>query len=1304
MRLVKAAGLIIGLAGVAFGGPIGPPGGSPILNQNFPQVGAQMSIASGSVSGQLTVGSIVTSTLAVNALTASTFNGNSYPNTPATAGNCVGGTGPSQLGYVQCLSSGVTVGTLAPLAIYNGGSANTGVAVTTPTSGVNIDSNVLTVTLQGAATAYVHAGPQLPLLNANNTWTHTNLFSGAVTLSSAPSITATVITAASQTVAGPFVVSGSSPALMQSSYTAPTTPGFTYNFALDNDGGLDPNPRIVFSHNGNMFSNSSSSHTYYLEETVNNGIGHFDFNQFIYPNTRIAKLFDFQFADTTGVPRHGTFTVDDTERLNTVLFGNGSFYSGLTAPASPNNTVWTLPVNDGSSGQCLATDGAKNLSFVTVAGGAGSGGYAMQPATVTPTMPLGLVVSTLTVNGIGAGQISLTTGNSGAVQSVSTFTVVCWGDANTNTLMCNPVGTSSFTVTMSSTSNGPGHLAVWGSNGFTLVDGGTSTTGSGGSGAATLPLPSGDTSYVQNSTVLQPATFYVTTAEAQDLYLGNAASFGGLLIASGSLVTSDGTDLNYVNQILNVNQQTIQNGRNHIDLVLQSTVPTSRPFLQIKGINAVNEEFYDTGVSSPDFGGRYRIGADSDSFSIDGRKTDNTDYTSLVHIYREGDPLSATNSSEMLLQSSMSLCFANYANTFVECLRPNTSLASNLTFSLPLDHGPGWLHDDGSGALAWTIPAGGGGGSSSLAVTAGVSRSSPTSDVIFNPNQFTGSVSGSSMAVALNGSSVTLQGPIVSSITAGSVYPGALTAGIYSNITGVGTLTSSVTITATAGLLVTSTVTAGAIRVTPTANSTMTFVVTNAAGTPISWIDTTPAGPTDFLFNVSSANGTGVFQVNNSGALLMSTDAGLLGQVLVSSGTNAPTDWSDAIGNPSRPMTVLGPLVGNYGISVATETVTYNLNAGSMTGAGLSACGSTSQALSWASGTNQFGCTTITAGGLGALTGNQSITWTGSGDVSGSASGATSISPTLTAAANQPNIVTLNASSVTVKNSLQVGTTLYLQGAVYHATTTVTATSYQIQNGVEVVYASSTLVTPGSVTYTLPVSSNSCTATGCQTVDIIKVDTTSGTVVIKTAVPTDLIDGTTGQWTLNAIGQSCQLIASASGGGWWPFGHGCEATPSSFPNGMLNNITSCALNANNDIMVFPVYFPAPTVVQNVLWGTGATTTGVYDFGIYDMNGKLLTHVAGGAGVTNPSASVKITSLLTQVNLPPGWYQEALTGSVTTLLFYGNATATSGPFNVGKVAGGSSTGVLPATLGTATAATIGKGNCGMEILVAGGSTL
>ena len=50
-------------------------------------------------------------------------------------------------------------------------------------------------------------------------------------------------------------------------------------------------------------------------------------------------------------------------------YGSGSNYVGLRAPSSISaNTVWTLPDADGTSGQCLQTDGAGVLSFAACAG------------------------------------------------------------------------------------------------------------------------------------------------------------------------------------------------------------------------------------------------------------------------------------------------------------------------------------------------------------------------------------------------------------------------------------------------------------------------------------------------------------------------------------------------------------------------------------------------------------------------------------------------------------------------------------------------------------------------------------------------------------------------------------------------------------------------------------------------------------------------------------------------------------------------------------------------------------------------
>lgn len=55
-------------------------------------------------------------------------------------------------------------------------------------------------------------------------------------------------------------------------------------------------------------------------------------------------------------------------------------------------------------------------------------------------------------------------------------------------------------------------------------------------------------------------------------------------------------------------------------------------------------------------------------------------------------------------------------------------------------------------------------------------------------------------------------------------------------------------------------------------------------------------------------------------------------------------------------------------VNAAGMTDAYNLNIGSMTGAGLSSCSGGSNALTWSSSTNQFGCNTISGSGGGAST------------------------------------------------------------------------------------------------------------------------------------------------------------------------------------------------------------------------------------------------------------------------------------------------------------------------------------------------
>lgn len=181
------------------------------------------------------------------------------------------------------------------------------------------------------------------------------------------------------------------------------------------------------------------------------------------------------------------------------------------------------------------------------------------------------------------------------------------------------------------------------------------------------------------------------------------------------------------------------------------------------------------------------------------------------------------------------------------------------------------------------------------------------------------------------------------------------------------------------------------------------------------------------------------------------------------------------------------------GFLASTGTVTYNLNVGSMTGAGLTSCSGTSNAVSWNNATSLFGCNTITGSGggastlavqqnavnitsptvainfvsppfkvaqvngstsqvtldgssvtlqgtvtaasLGALTANQSIT------LSGDASGTGTTAITVTNAASQPNITTLSH-TLTVSGASTTFTNVVQSTAIYVSSATIGTDEY----------------------------------------------------------------------------------------------------------------------------------------------------------------------------------------------------------------------------------------------------------------------
>lgn len=81
--------------------------------------------------------------------------------------------------------------------------------------------------------------------------------------------------------------------------------------------------------------------------------------------------------------------------------GGDAHYVALKASNTvAANLLFTLPAADGTSGQALLTDGNKTLYFGTVSG-SGSGGYALEPATVTIQANKGITASTATLGSAG---------------------------------------------------------------------------------------------------------------------------------------------------------------------------------------------------------------------------------------------------------------------------------------------------------------------------------------------------------------------------------------------------------------------------------------------------------------------------------------------------------------------------------------------------------------------------------------------------------------------------------------------------------------------------------------------------------------------------------------------------------------------------------------------------------------------------------------------------------------------------------------------------------------------------------------
>lgn len=227
--------------------------------------------------------------------------------------------------------------------------------------------------------------------------------------------------------------------------------------------------------------------------------------------------------------------------------------------------------------------------------------------------------------------------------------------------------------------------------------------------------------------------------------------------------------------------------------------------------------------------------------------------------------------------------------------------------------------------------------------------------------------------------------------------------------------------------------------------------------------------------------------------------------------------------------------------------------------------------------------------------------------------------------------------------------------------------------------------TASSSTYTLPAASN----TG-QILQITKVDLSTRAVAIV-ANGTDLIAGSTRTLTLNALGQTDEIVAD--GTGWWPHGQGIQMTPNFIANG-VEGPNSSVMTVSSAVVVCPVNIPVPVAVTAFRYVASSGNGGNVSFVLYDRYGYIVASTGpfaiGGFGVN--------TSTITPVNVSPGIYYLGAIDNFSTSSFYSawvNTTGSGCSINTGS----SITLPNPFVFGTPTTSILPL----VHLIVAGGRT-
>jgi len=467
-------------------------------------------------------------------------------------------------------------------------------------------------------------------------------------------------------------------------------------------------------------------------------------------------------------------------------------------------------------------------------------------------------------------------------------------------------------------------------------------------------------------------------------------------------------------------------------------------------------------------------------------------------------------------------------------------------------------------------------------------------------------------------------------------------AGSTTTLTGAANLTNdgtTVAVIGSGGLTTTFGVSAGSITVSTNstiAGSTFTFQNNGLLKIgQINWFDGTiqvssPSASGSNLLpstNTWTGGNTHTSSTTFNGAVVISTSInaggqGTSGQFLKSNGPGAAVSWGTASGSGDAVLAATQTFTGqNNWTTPAISTFSFGLAVGSLTITGSGTTGASWQAKQGTgpSSTPQTGYSTMWAdsssGTLVFVDGTSVATTTVVGTTS-----------TITVG----NFVKYGALGKLIDGGSSSGGTpggsspqwQYNQSGSFAgvAPVTINQASITLSSTHTIVLASATA---GGSTYTLPAASN----TG-QILQITKVDATTNTITVVSA-GTDLIAGTTATLILNAIGQTDEITAGASG--WWPHGQGLQVTPAriSLPN--MTESNGFQVGSSSSMLAIPIQIPVPVAVTGFAWAAGAANT--VAFGINDRNGNVLVSTNG----IVQAGSGTLQATFTPKNLPPGQY-------------------------------------------------------------------